>query len=144
VTRIVLIFAAFITFAMITPARSEGIFIIANPSVDTSEPITRQQIAAIYLLRVTLWPDGTHIVPVNREHGCDIREQFTSLILRQGDDALAAYWNQMHFQGKLPPLVQESERAMVAFVRTVPGAIGYISSDTPPTGVKVLRYVPAQ
>jgi ABC-type phosphate transport system substrate-binding protein len=47
----------------------------------------------------------------------------------------------MHFMGKMPPIVQQSEQAMLAFVRRVPGAIGYVSAATVPTGVKVLARI---
>jgi ABC-type phosphate transport system substrate-binding protein len=122
-------------------AEAGELVVIANPSVDT-DLLTAKQIAAIYLLRVTLWADGTQIIPVNREAASDLRAQFTTAILDQDNAGLAAYWNEMHFQGKLPPLVQESEAAMLAFVQKVPGAIGYISAATPAVDVKVLAHVP--
>ncbi len=124
------------------PARAEGILVIANASVEVATPLTPSQIAAIYLDRLTIWPDGSHIVAVNREASSRIRAAFTAAILRQDNASLATYWNQMHFMGKLPPVVQESEQAMLAFIRAVPGSIGYISDTTAPVGVKVLAHVP--
>lgn len=123
-------------------ALAEGLLIIANPSVDLTAPLTVRQIAAIYLLRRTVWPDGSHIVPVNREASSLIRAEFTARVLRQDNDSLAVYWNRMHFMGLEPPVVQESDAAMLAFVRKVPGAIGYIDAETPPEGVKVVAHVP--
>jgi ABC-type phosphate transport system substrate-binding protein len=124
------------------PARADDILIIANASVNTNTPLDTGRIAAIYLLRVTTWPDGSRIVPVNREAGSDLRAQFTSDVLMQDNASLASYWNEMHFMGKMPPVVQQSEQAMLAFVRRVPGAIGYIRAGvTPPPDVKVLARV---
>ena len=123
-------------------ARADDILIIANASVNTQVPLDTTRIAAIYLLRITTWPDGTRIVPVNREAGSDLRTQFTSDVLMQNNTSLTAYWNEMHFMGKMPPVVQQSEQAMLAFVRRVPGAIGYISAEVPPPpDVKVLARV---
>lgn len=124
-----------------TACRAETLQIIANRSVPDDAPLSLAELAAIYLLRATHWDDGTHIVPVNRETGSAARTYFTHQVLRQDSDTLATYWNQMHFKGKLPPVVQESEQAMLAFVRKVPGAIGYIGADTPAVGVKVLAHV---
>ena len=124
------------------PAWADGLYVIANPKMKVSGEVSTSELAAIYLLRLVTWPDGTHLVPVNRELGSEARKKFTEEILRVDTSALATYWNQMHFQGKQPPLIQESQRAMIAFVKSVPGAIGYVSSNTPPEGVKVLRYVP--
>ena len=123
-------------------AKAEGLFVIANPSVVLETSLSRSQIAAIYLLRITAWPDGSHIVPVNREASSEVRERFTAAVLQEDGAALAAYWNEMHFMGKEPPVVQESERAMLAFVQNVPGAIGYISASTAPVNVRVLAHVP--
>jgi ABC-type phosphate transport system substrate-binding protein len=123
-------------------AEAEELLIIANPSVDAPAPLTMSQIAAIYLLRTTAWPDGSRIIPVNREAASETRSKFTWSVLRQDNAALATYWNEMHFMGKLPPVVQESDQAMLAFVRKVPGSIGYISASTPAIGVKVLAHVP--
>jgi ABC-type phosphate transport system substrate-binding protein len=125
-----------------SPVKAAGLLIIANSSVSVASPLTRSQIAAIYLLRTTTWPDGSHIVPVNREATSRTRAQFTADVLRQDDADLATYWNEMHFMGKLPPVVQESEQAMLAFVQKVPGSVGYISDATAPADVKVLAHVP--
>ncbi len=48
----------------------------------------------------------------------------------------------MHFMGKLPPTVQESQEAVIAFIRNVPGSIGYITGSIAPPEVKVLASVP--
>ncbi len=133
--------AILILFAVTRPAWAEDLLIIANPSVNIAVPLTMREIEAIYLLRITTWPDGSHIVPVNREVSSEVRAKFTADALQQSNATLAAYWNEMHFQGKLPPVVQESEPAMLAFVQRVPGAIGYISASTSADGVKVLGNV---
>jgi ABC-type phosphate transport system substrate-binding protein len=140
--RLHFVFAILIVLAMIGPASAEELLIIANPSVNVVLPLTMREIEAIYLLRITTWPDGSHIVPVNREVSSAVRAKFTVEALQENNATLAAYWNEMHFQGKLPPVVQESEPAMLAFVQRVPGAIGYISASTAAEGVKVLSHVP--
>lgn len=136
--------AAAVLLALLLPAaaRAEELLIIANPSVAVDGPLSDEQIAAIYLLKTTLWPDGRHIVPVNREASSEIRARFTGAVLKEDRASLAAYWNEMHFKGQRPPVVQESEQAMLAFVQNVPGAIGYVSASLAPGNVKVLAHVP--
>ncbi len=135
---------AAVLVALLLPgvASAEQLLVIANPSVDSTTQLTLDQIAAIYLLRINEWPNGSHIVPVNREARSDIRVKFTASVVRQDDAHLATYWNEMHFMGKQPPVVQESEQAMLAFIQNVPGSIGYINASTRPTNVKVLAIVP--
>lgn len=140
--RLLLVVAVLIGLLPLKAAKAEELLIIVNPSVELSAPLSLNQIAAIYLLRTTVWPDGSHIVPVNREATSTTRTKFTSSILKQDSASLATYWNEMHFQGKLPPVVQESDEAMLAFIQRVPGSIGYISASNQPIGVKVLAHAP--
>jgi len=116
------------------------ILVVGNPGILAS--VSRKELAAIYLLRIAFWPNGQRIVPVNRGAANPLRIQFSQLILHEPPMALADYWNQMHFQGVNPPVIMDSNRAVVAFVRKVPGAIGYVSATTPTDGVKVLRRLP--
>ena len=140
--RPILLLALLFCLSALQSSRAEPLLIVANPSVGDGASLTLKDVAAIYLLRVTVWPDGTHVIPVNREVASDLRTKFSVAVLKQDTASLAAYWNEMHFQGKLPPIIQESEPAMLAFVQRVPGAIGYISASTDPVGVKVLAHVP--
>jgi ABC-type phosphate transport system substrate-binding protein len=123
-------------------AGAEELLIIANPSVDVPVPLPLNQIAAIYLLRITTWPDGSHIVPINREASSATRADFTDRVLGESNADLTVYWNEMHFTGKFPPVVQESQQAVIAFIRNVPGSIGYIHGATAPAAVKIVAYVP--
>jgi ABC-type phosphate transport system substrate-binding protein len=142
VTRPLLAIAVLVGLLLATSAGAEELLIIANPSVNLATPLTLNEIAAFYLLRATSWPDGRRIVPVNREPTSEVRTKFTVIVLQQDKASLVTYWNNMHFMGQLPPVVQESEQAMLAFIQKVPGSVGYISASTAPINVKVLARVP--
>lgn len=120
---------------------ADELLVIANANVAASS-LSSDEVAAIYLLKTTSWQDGENIVPVNREAASSVRTTFSDAILRHPPSALNAYWNQMHFKGKVPPLVQESDQAVLAFVQKVPGAIGYIKATLAPLNVKILARVP--
>lgn len=137
-------FLTFLTLAILSDmplAQADELLVIANPNVPVAA-LSPDELASIYLLKTTSWPSGPGIVPVNREASSHVRNTFTELVLRQPLNALNAYWNQMHFKGKVPPLIQESDQAVLAFVQKVPGAIGYISAGTTPQNVKILARVP--
>jgi len=123
------------------PARAEDLLVIGHPGLPFAS-VSNDELASIYLIKKLQWPGGLPIVPVNREAASHARARFSELVLRQAPNALAAYWNQMHFKGKLPPLIQESDAAVLAFVQNVPGAIGYVSAGSAPVNVKVLARVP--
>lgn len=111
--------------------------VIAHPGVSAAT-LAPDEVAAMYLLKANSWQDGARIVPVNREAGSTARAQFSERILKQPQSALNTYWDRMHFKGTVPPLIQESDKAVLAFVQKVPGAIGYVSASTEVKNVKVL------
>lgn len=139
--RPTILFLASLLLCWGTSCHAEELLVIAHPGVGVAS-LTSEELAAIYLLKTTSWQGGGNIVPVNREAASSARSIFSDAVLRQPPNALSAYWNQMHFKGKVPPLVQESDQAVLAFVQKVPGAIGYISATVSPQNVKVLSRVP--
>jgi ABC-type phosphate transport system substrate-binding protein len=120
---------------------ADGLLVIASPQVPDTK-LSVKQLADIYALRKAYWADDTPVVPINREALSDEREKFSEDVFNLSPLELAEYWNRQRFQGKLPPLVQTSDQAVLGFVRSVPGAIGYISDSQTPTGVKVLIRLP--
>jgi len=128
-----------ILWSSLVPA--EGLLIIASPEVpDTA--ISVRQLADIYSLKKIFWADASQVVPVNREASSAEREKFSEAVFNLTLQEQAEYLNRLSFQGKLPPLVQTSDQAVLGFVRSVPGAIGYINANQVPTGVKVLLRLP--
>lgn len=123
------------------PAQSEGLMVIASPQVPV-DTISKSDMAAIYTLKKTIWANSLPVVPINRDANSPVREKFSEAIFNLSTQELAEYWNQLRFKGKLPPLVQASDQAVLGFVRNVPGAIGYIDASQPATGVKVLMRLP--
>jgi ABC-type phosphate transport system substrate-binding protein len=118
-------------------AQADDLLVIASPQVP-SNAISIRQLADIYTLKRNFWPDGTQVVPVNREASSEEREQFSQAVFNLSSRELAEYLDRLRFQGKLPPPVQTSDQAVLGFVRSVPGAIGYINASQAPAGVKVL------
>ncbi|CAG1021884.1 hypothetical protein DOJK_01308 [Patescibacteria group bacterium] len=123
-------------------AAGNQVVIVANASLAINS-INENELLRIYLLRQTFWSDGSPIIALNLEANSPTRDIFTTQVLKQTSSALANHWQQMHFKGKTPPLVQNSDQAILMFVEKVQGAIGYISSDTPVSNhVKVLAKLP--
>ncbi len=122
-------------------ARAETMLVISNPQVPASS-ISVEELSAIYLIQQTTWKNGVPVAPVNREASSASRGDFSEKIFNRTPSELSEYWNRLRFQGKIPPLVQTSDQAVLGFVRNVPGAIGYVEVSQPPPGVKVLLKLP--
>lgn len=118
-----------------------GLLVIASNKVP-DDSITVEQLADIYSLRKAYWTNNIQVVPINREASSVEREKFSEAVFYLPPQEMGEYWNRLRFQGKLPPTIQTSDQAVMSFVRSVPGAIGYINASHKPTGVKILLEIP--
>ena len=86
-----------------------------------------QKFADYYLLKIKITALGQRIIPINLPVNHPMRQKFLILIFNRSPLALSEYWDRMSFRGVRPPLIQQSEQAVVLFVSRVKGAIGYVS-----------------
>lgn len=91
-------------------------------------PINRETLRNIYLKKIFIDSDGQRLIPVNLPPASALRSTFASDVLNMPESRLADYWNRQYFQGVSPPYVLASQQAVVRFVATTPGAIGYVAS----------------
>ncbi|MDP2028392.1 MAG: hypothetical protein Q8K12_02000 [Thiobacillus sp.] len=107
----------------------------------TEQRLTRESISLIFKRKQTYWENGTRIQPVNLPPAHPLRRAFSQSLLRQLPEAMGDYWREMYFHGVLPPHVLESEEAVILFVGSTPGAIGYVSTCIPEHSVNVVLMV---
>ncbi|MFO1435532.1 MAG: hypothetical protein U1F34_03915 [Gammaproteobacteria bacterium] len=108
----------------------------------TQVSYTRAELAQIYRSKISVDLNGQRIVPVNLPVGHPARESFSVAVLGRPPQELQAYWNQQYFLGKKPPVVLDSEEAVIRFVATTPGAIGYIFQCSVDQRVRVIDEIP--
>ena len=112
--------------------------IVANPDVPVAE-LTREQVSRLFLKKVPFWSNGVPVAPVDLDEGAQARAAFSQRVHRRSVDMLTRYWQRQIFAGReTPPPTRRSDEEVLAYVRTTPGAIGYVSSDAPVHGVRVL------
>jgi ABC-type phosphate transport system substrate-binding protein len=112
--------------------------VIVNPA-STVSTVTKVELSALFLKKTARWADGTPAAPVDLPDNADARAQFSRDVLGKPASAIRAYWNQMIFSGRnVPPALKDSEADVVAYVRSTPGAVGYVKADTATPGVKVV------
>ena len=69
-----------------------------------------------------------------------LRARFTRDLLQKTPTQLRSYWSRLIFSGKgVPPPELPSEEAVVSYVLSNRGTVGYISAGTNPRGTKVVR-----
>jgi ABC-type phosphate transport system substrate-binding protein len=113
--------------------------VIAHSQVKGSQ-IPRAVLSSIFLGQASRWGDGSAVRPVDQSVQSPVRQSFSLDVLRQGLVAVQVYWQRRITRGQRPPPVKASDEEVVSYVASTPGAIGYVSAETPlPAGVKVIE-----
>jgi ABC-type phosphate transport system substrate-binding protein len=101
--------------------------------------LSRSELTRLFLKKITEWPDGKAVVPVDQERTAPVRQAFSTAVHMKDADAVAAHWQVLVFSGRdTPPRTLRSDDDVVAFVRDNPGAIGYVSERATLAGVRVI------
>jgi len=131
--------AAALAAAAARPAGAQSSYkVIVNPNSAVSS-VSKAELAAVFLKKASKWSDGTPAAPVDQSSDADVRAEFSREVLSRPTAAIRAYWNQMAFSGRnIPPAEKSSDADVVAFVRSTPGAVGYVRASAATPGVKVV------
>ncbi len=113
-----------------------GFKVVAHP--DSGYALTHDQASRIFLKKTTAWPDGRPAYPVDQVEG-PVREAFSRAVHGKATSAVKSYWQQQIFSGRgIPPAELRGDAEVLAHVRSIPGAIGYVSESAPDAGVRVV------
>jgi ABC-type phosphate transport system substrate-binding protein len=133
-TRI--LFAAAL-MALASPALAEEFKLVVNAS-NPVESLSKDEAAELFLKKVTRWSSG-QVVHVVEPAEVSVRNAFYRSVAGKSPSAVKAYWNQLIFSGReVPPVSKTSDADVIAFVRSNPGALGYVSAGTEARGVKAI------
>jgi ABC-type phosphate transport system substrate-binding protein len=105
--------------------------VIVNPHNPVTE-IDRSFAEDAFLKKVTTWPSGEVIKPVDLVPDSPVRRAFTHSVLERSVEAVKGYWQQRIFSGRdVPPPELESDVDVVGYVLKHEGGVGYVSGATP-------------
>ena len=115
--------------------------------VNAANPLAsmpRDDVAKLFLKKTVSWQSGQAASPVELPAAAKAREAFARTVLNKSIPQVRSYWQQQIFSGRdVPPPEKQSENDVVAFVRSNPGAIGYVSKGVDiGRGVKALTVAP--
>lgn len=136
---LVLAAAVFGTAATPHAAMAQGFKIVAHSDVPVAE-LTASAVSNLFLKKDSKFPGGPEAVPVDQPASAAIREAFSKAVHGRSTAAVVTFWQQQVFSGKdTPPSTKATDDAVIAFVKSTPGAIGYVREGTAADGVKVVK-----
>lgn len=111
--------------------------VIANKASKIGKDLDANEIRRIYLKK-RRYIDTLRLIPLNLSASDPLRESFQRTIISMSDRQLASYWAKQHYLGHRPPLTMMSVESVIAFVREVDGAIGYVPKEAVDASVKII------
>ena len=113
--------------AALAPAAVPPASVLVVAHADTPS-LNEDALQKIYLGKV-VEVNGMPVVPVNLAKGSALRKDFMERVMAQDDDKFIAYWTVRRYIGKgSPPKEFDSVEEQIAFIRSTPGAVGYIAA----------------
>ena len=113
--------------------RGARLVVIAHPG-DVPPRISPLTLRRIYLGRITRWPGGRLVVPVNGPPRSPLRRRLDRWLFPEGVEAVRDHWRRAYYQGRFPPRALASYRAVALFVARVAGSVGYVPGGLPHPG----------
>ncbi len=112
--------------------------VIVNPE-NRARAVERKFLADVFLKKISRWPDGESVRPVDLVPDQPARRKFSQQVLGRAVSAVKGYWQQQIFSGQnVPPPELGADADVVEYVRTHRGAVGYVSPQADVSGVKVV------
>jgi ABC-type phosphate transport system substrate-binding protein len=118
-------------------AGAQGFQIVANSSVK-ADAIDKATAEKVFLKKAAALNGGA-VTPVDQAIASPVRDAFSKSVLGRPAAAVQQFWQQQIFSGAdVPPVVKTGDDAVIEFVKSTPGGIGYVSAGASAAGVKVL------
>ena len=112
-----------------------GVVVIGHASLTRLDVATLEKIYTGRVIEV----DGIPVKPVNANSGSAVRDRFLKVYLNEDEDKYTAYWTVRRYIGKgASPRELTSSADVINFVKSTPGAIGYIDEADVQPGINVL------
>jgi ABC-type phosphate transport system substrate-binding protein len=126
---VLLALVAAVTVARAHVAQDQPFAVIVNAARAPSS-LSKAQLSLYFLKKVRRWDGdgGARIEPVDLPESSPVRAAFSKMVHGRSTSAVKSYWEEQIFSGAdTPPIEEPSEADAIAYVRSHPNAIGYVS-----------------
>ena len=119
-------------------ARADVVAVVSSKSAITALSI--DQVADIFLGRLSHFPNGALAVPIDLNDGSLERDRFYAKVARKTPAQIKSYWSKIIFTGRgQPPKTVPSDADMKKYIAANVAAIGYIEESMVDASVRVLN-----
>ena len=120
--------------------KPEQPFVVIVNKANPVRTLSVGELRRIFMKQTRMWPHAESIVPVDWDATSPVRESFSRQVLARSVREMADYWVQQSVtQGLTPPSTQRSTRALLRFIASVAGAIGYVPPGETDDTVSVIK-----
>jgi hypothetical protein len=124
--------------AMWQTVQAADVRVIASPNAPV-QTMDQKMIKRVFLGKKTTWSDGRPIEVVILKSG-DVHKAFLEIFVNKIPSQFSSFWKKQIFSGKgSEPKSFSTESELVTYVAGRELAIGYVSSSTDVTSVKVVN-----
>ncbi len=130
------VLAGLLAFALLPTAPSaasnDPAFVVIIHAENPTDALSRREVSRMFLKQRKRWDHGERVRAVDLSEGRKVRESFSLGIFRRRTRDIENHWKSMVFSGRdVPPPEKASEAEVMEYVARHPGAIGYVSTETP-------------
>ncbi len=112
--------------------------VIVHPD-NPAKSVSKKKVSRMLLKELSKWEGGLSAQPVDLDAKSQIRVQFSKDVHGRSVASIKNYWQRQIFSGDgVPPPEVPNDLAVVDFVKSHPGGIGYVSANASLDGVKIL------
>jgi ABC-type phosphate transport system substrate-binding protein len=125
--------------ATLTGTRAEADVVAVVSAKSDIKALTPNQVADIFLGRVSRFPNGVLAVPIDLRDGSPERDRFYTKIAGKSPAQVKAYWSKIIFTGRgQPPKAVTTDLDVKRIISMNAAAIGYIDASLLDDSVRAL------
>ena len=118
-----------------------AVVVSANPQLGGTQTLTPRELTQIFWRKKQYWQNGIRVHAVNLHAEHPLRLMFSKAVLDSLPSEQSDYWNGLYFHGITPPYSVQSEEAVLRYVSSTKGAIGYVSLCNLDDRVKAVLWI---
>lgn len=124
---------------LVSPAAAAEIVIVVSANSAITK-LSDNEIADVFLGKLSRLPDGTPVSPLDQSEGSTARNEFYLRFTGKSPAQVKAFWSKVIFTGRgRPPRMLPNDAEVLRALRDNRTAIGYVSRSSIDAGSRILR-----